>query len=269
MRAFQQVDWVSIILNSSMILLKIFAIFAIYFIIRAIGNKMIKRAYSTFAEKHEVSLSRAQTLQSLTLNIFAYLLIFILVVMILDLFHYNPTALLAGAGVVGLAIGFGAQGLVSDIVTGFFILLEKQFDVGEYITVAGFDGIVEQIGLRTTQLRSFDGTLHFIPNRSILNVSNHSRGTMQALVDIELSPDENVDQMITALQAACDEVREETPQIIEGPQVVGVEAFGSSSLVLRIIAKTETMEQWRVERILRKKMKEVLDIEKEQKEPGS
>ncbi|MBG9816874.1 mechanosensitive ion channel family protein [Bacillus safensis] len=269
MRAFQQVDWVSIILNISIILLKLVAIFAIYFIIRAIGNKMIKRAYSTFAEKHEVSLSRAQTLQSLTLNIFAYLLIFILVVMILDLFHYNPTALLAGAGVVGLAIGFGAQGLVSDIVTGFFILLEKQFDVGEYITVAGFDGIVEQIGLRTTQLRSFDGTLHFIPNRSILNVSNHSRGTMQALVDIELSPDENVDQMITALQAACDEVREETPQIIEGPQVVGVEAFGSSSLVLRIIAKTETMEQWRVERILRKKMKEVLDIEKEQKEPGS
>ncbi|MEW6977909.1 mechanosensitive ion channel family protein [Bacillus pumilus] len=212
---------------------------------------MIKRAYSTFSEKHEVSLSRAQTLQSLTLNIFAYLLIFILVVMILDLFHYNPTALLAGAGVVGLAIGFGAQGLVSDIVTGFFILLEKQFDVGEYITIAGFDGIVEQIGLRTTQLRSFDGTLHFIPNRSILNVSNHSRGTMQALVDIELSPNENVDQMITALQAACDEVRAETPQIIEGPQVV--EAFGSSSLVLRIIAKTETMEQWRVERILRKK----------------
>ncbi|MFP3821656.1 mechanosensitive ion channel family protein, partial [Bacillus sp. SIMBA_008] len=93
----------------------------------------------------------------------------------------------------------------------------------------GFDGIVEQIGLRTTQLRSFDGTLHFIPNRSILNVSNHSRGTMQALVDIELSPEENVDQMITALQAACDEVREDIPQIIEGPQVVGVEAFGSSS----------------------------------------
>lgn len=91
---------------------------------------------------------------------------------------------------------------------------------------------------------------------------------MQALVDIELSPEENVDQMITALQAACDEVREDIPQIIEGPQVVGVEAFGSSSLVLRIIAKTETMEQWRVERILRKKMKEVLDIEKEQKEPG-
>ncbi|WP_144498111.1 mechanosensitive ion channel family protein [Bacillus pumilus] len=268
MKAFEQVDWVSIILNSSMILLKLIAIFTIYFIIRAIGNKMIKRAYSTFSEKHDVSLSRAQTLQSLTLNIFAYILIFILVVMILDLFHYNPTALLAGAGVVGLAIGFGAQGLVSDIVTGFFILLEKQFDVGEYITVAGFDGIVEQIGLRTTQLRSFDGTLHFIPNRSILNVSNHSRGTMQALVDIELSPEENVDQMITALQAACDEVREDIPQIIEGPQVVGVEAFGSSSLVLRIIAKTETMEQWRVERILRKKMKEVLDIEKEQKEPG-
>ena len=91
---------------------------------------------------------------------------------------------------------------------------------------------------------------------------------MQALVDIELSPDENVDQMITTLQAACDEVRESMPQIIEGPQVVGVESFGSSSLVLRIIAKTETMEQWRVERILRKKMKDVLDLAKEQMEPG-
>ncbi|WOP22029.1 mechanosensitive ion channel [Bacillus pumilus] len=109
MKAFEQVDWVSIILNSSMILLKLIVIFAIYFIIRVIGNKMIRRAYSTFSEKHDVSLSRAQTLQSLTLNIFAYILIFILVVMILDLFHYNPTALLAGAGVVGLAIGFGAQ----------------------------------------------------------------------------------------------------------------------------------------------------------------
>ncbi|WP_353855943.1 mechanosensitive ion channel family protein [Bacillus sp. Bos-x628] len=265
MKGFEQIDWFSILINISFILLKLIGIFVIYFIIRAIGNKMIKRAYENFSKKHEISLSRAQTLQSLTLNIFAYLLFFMLVVMILDLFHYNPTALLAGAGVAGLAIGFGAQGFVSDIVTGFFILLEKQFDVGEYITVGGSDGIVEQIGLRTTQLRSFDGTLHFIPNRSILNVSNHSRGTMQALVDIELSPDENVDQMITALQAACDEVREETPQIIEGPQVLGIEAFGSSSLVLRIIAKTETMEQWRVERILRKKVKEVLDT---QKEPG-
>ncbi|MBD5020626.1 small-conductance mechanosensitive channel protein MscT, partial [Xanthomonas citri pv. citri] len=114
----------------------------------------------------------------------AYTLIFIFFVMVLDLFHYDPSALLAGAGIVGLAVGFGAQGLVSDIVTGFFILLEKQLDVGDYITVSTFDGIVEQVGLRTTQIRSFDGTLHYIPNRNITNVSNHSRGTMQALVDI-------------------------------------------------------------------------------------
>ncbi|MGE6631199.1 mechanosensitive ion channel family protein [Bacillus sp. NPDC077027] len=213
MKAVQQIDWFSLFMTASLILFKLLVIFMIYFVDRAIGNRMIKRAYGKFSSKHEVSLARAQTLQSLTLNIFAYALIFILVVMILDLSHYNPTALLAGAGVVGLAIGFGAQGLVSDIVTGFFILLEKQFGVGEYITVAGFDGIVEQIGLRTTQLRSFDGTLHFIPIRSILNVSNHSRGTMQSLVDIELSPDDNVDHMIMLLQVGCNDVRANTPQI--------------------------------------------------------
>ncbi|MFP3813464.1 mechanosensitive ion channel family protein, partial [Bacillus sp. SIMBA_005] len=89
----------------------------------------------------------AYTLRSLALNVYGYILIFVFIVMILDLFHYNPSALIAGAGVVGLAVGFGAQGLVSDIVTGFFILLEKQIDVGDYITVAGYSGIVEQVGL--------------------------------------------------------------------------------------------------------------------------
>lgn len=114
-----------------------------------------------------------------------------------------------------MAVGFGAQGLVSEIVTGFFILLEKQLDVGDYITVSTFDGIVEQVGLRTTQIRSFDGTLHYIPNRNITNVSNHSRGTMQALVDIKVPAERNIDEMIHILQQVCDETAAALPQIKE------------------------------------------------------
>lgn len=175
--------------------------------------------------------------------------------MVLDLFHYDPSALLAGAGIVGLAVGFGAQGLVSDIVTGFFILLEKQLDVGDYITVATFDGIVEQVGLRTTQIRSFDGTLHYIPNRNITNVSNHSRGTMQALVDIKVPAERNLDETIHILQHVCDETAVALPQIKEGPNVIGIQELGTSEIVIRVIAKTENMEQWRVERVLRKEIK--------------
>ncbi len=160
---------------------------------------------------------------------------------------------------MGLAIGFGAQGFVSDIVTGFFILLEKQLDVGEYVTTAGYEGIVEEVGLRTTQIRSFDGTLHYIPNREIGSLSNHSRGNMRALVDIGIPYHDNIDQAIAVLQAVCDKVKEENEKIVEGPDVLGVQTIGQDDVTLRIIAKTESMEQWEVERQLRKAIKEAFD----------
>ena len=166
--------------------------------------------------------------------------------------------LLAGAGVVGLAIGFGAQGLVSDIVTGFFILLERQIDVGDYITVASYDGIVEEIGLRTTQIRGFDGTLHFIPNREINSVSNHSRGNMRALVDIGVRYDENIDQALGILNNVCNQFQKDE-RFIDGPNVIGVQEFGTTQIVLRIIGKTVNNEQWGAERDIRKAILEAFD----------
>lgn len=179
-------DWAGLLTSAGIFIIKLALIILAYFIFRTAGKKLIKHLFQKFEQQNNLSTGRAYTLRSLALNVYGYILIFVFIVMILDLFHYNPSALIAGAGVVGLAVGFGAQGLVSDIVTGFFILLEKQIDVGDYITVAGYSGIVEQVGLRTTQIRSFDGTLHYLPNRGITNVSNHSRGTMQALVDIKV-----------------------------------------------------------------------------------
>ncbi|WP_223639093.1 mechanosensitive ion channel family protein [Planococcus sp. 4-30] len=256
---FESFDWESLLLKAGLVAAQIIGILIAFVIVRAIGNKLINRFFTKLTGKGDVTKGRALTLQTLSENVFSYALIFILVATIFNIFGLSVASLIAGAGIVGLAIGFGAQGLVSDVVTGFFLLLEKQIDVNDYVTVGSIDGIVESVGLRTTQLRSFDGTLNYIPNRDITTVSNHSRGNMQALVDIGVSYDENIDKAIVVLQTACEKVAAENEMIVEGPDVIGVQAFGASDVTLRIIAKAKSGEQWAVERHLRKAIKEALD----------
>lgn len=259
MELLYKINWAGILTNAGIIALKLIGILIAFIVVRAIGTKLVEKTFTRVQERQSISLGRSRTLQSLTLNLFSYILIFIFVVMVFEVFEYDATALLAGAGVVGLAIGFGAQGLVSDVVTGFFLLLEKQLDVEDYVTTAGYSGIVVQVGLRTTQIRSFDGTLNYVPNREIISLSNHSRGNMRALVDIGISYDDNIDDAIAVMQEACDRIASEDPAILEGPSVIGVQGLGASDVVIRIIAKTENMMQWGVERNLRKVLKETLD----------
>ncbi|MDG5789498.1 mechanosensitive ion channel family protein [Evansella sp. AB-P1] len=248
--------WTSIIVAA----VQLVTILIVYFIVRAIGRRLISNSFERMSNQKNMSIGRVKTLEKLALNVFSYIILFILATFLIGIFGLNVTGLIAGAGIVGLAIGFGAQGLVSDVVTGFFILLEKQLEIEEYVTVAGVDGIVEEIGLRTTKIRGFDGTVHFIPNREISTLSNHSRSNMRALVDISIAYDENIDEAIAVIQAVCDKIAvEEENKIKEGPNVVGVQALGDSDVVLRVIAKTENMEQWGVERKLRKEIKEALD----------
>ncbi|MDF0725367.1 mechanosensitive ion channel family protein [Cytobacillus sp. S13-E01] len=253
------IDWSNILTVAGLIIIKLLAIFIVFLIVKAIGNKVIKGSFEKVANRDDISKGRAKTLESLASNVFSYTLLFIFIVMVFQVFEYDATALLAGAGVIGLAIGFGAQGLVSDVVTGFFLLLEKQIDVDDYVTTASFSGIVESVGLRTTQIRGFDGTLHYVPNRQITSLSNHSRGNMRALVDIGISYDDDIDKAISVLQQACDTIAKDDETIKEGPNVIGVQSLGASDVVIRIIAKTDNMGQWAVERKLRKALKEALD----------
>jgi moderate conductance mechanosensitive channel len=255
----ERINWEGLLIGFGVIAAQIIGILIAFLIVRAIGNKMIGRFFDKLKNKGDVTRGRALTLQSLSENVFAYTLIFILVATLFNIFGLSVASLIAGAGIVGLAIGFGAQGLVSDVVTGFFLLLEKQLDVNDYVTVGSIDGVVEAVGLRTTQIRSFNGTLNYIPNRDITTVANHSRGNMQALVDIGVSYDENIDEAISVLQAACDRVALEDDTIVDGPNVIGVQTFGASEVTLRIIAKAKNGEQWALERKLRKTIKETLD----------
>ncbi|MCM3616445.1 mechanosensitive ion channel family protein [Sutcliffiella horikoshii] len=254
------IDLYAILVAVGIIFLKFLVIIIVYAIVKSLGTRIITRLFERATKRQGLTPGRAKTLEKLTINIFTYALIFFLIIMVLEnVFDVRTTAILAGAGIVGLAIGFGAQGIVSDVVTGFFLLLEKQVDVDDYVTTAGFSGIVEEVGLRTTKIRDFDGSLHYVPNREISNLTNHSRGNMRALVDIGISYDDNIDFAIQVMQSVCDQVAAEDESIIDGPNVVGVQGLGDSEVVIRIIAKTENMQQWAVERKLRKALKEALD----------
>ncbi|WP_085507922.1 mechanosensitive ion channel family protein [Thalassobacillus devorans] len=239
--------------------LKILVLLIAFAIIAPIGRKAISGAINRISRHRKIPEPRTKTLERLSINLFSYIMMFVFVVMLLEMVGIPIGPLLAGAGIVGLAIGFGAQGLVSDIVTGFFILIERQVDVDDYVTAAGYDGVVEEVGLRTTKLRGFDGTLHYIPNREISGVSNHSRGNMRAMIDIGIAYDENIEEAVAVLQRVCDDFAANDERIKEGPDVLGVQTLGSSDVVLRILGKTTNMEQWGVERDLRKAMKEALD----------
>ncbi|WP_053219825.1 mechanosensitive ion channel family protein [Virgibacillus senegalensis] len=239
--------------------LQIILIIIGFMIAAPLGKKVISNALSGAGRREKISKGRMKTLEKLLINVYSYVLIFLFIVMLFGIFEIPIGPLLAGAGVLGLAIGFGAQGLVSDVVTGFFLLLEKQVEVDEYVTLGGFDGVVEEIGLRTTKIRSFDGTLNFVPNREITSVSNHSRGTMRALVDIGISYEDNIDEAMAVLQRICDDFRENDERCTEGPDVLGVQSIGSSDIVLRVLGQTENMRQWEVERDLRKRIKEEFD----------
>ncbi|MDQ0206512.1 mechanosensitive ion channel family protein [Alkalicoccobacillus murimartini] len=266
MNWLNELNWGAIATDGLLLIGKLVLAFLAFYVARAIGRKVISQSFVKMKKQRNISAGRSHTLEKLAVNVLSYVLIFILVTFIAEMFGFSPSALIAGAGVIGLAVGFGAQGLVSDVVTGFFLLLEKQVDVGDYVTVAGLDGIVEEVGLRTTQIRGFDGTLYFIPNRNITDVHNHSRGNMRALVDVSIPFEDNMDETIKVIQDACADLGDVKELIKEGPDVVGVEDLSSSLVTIRVIAKTENMHQWTVERKIRQVIKQAMDEYKQSQE---
>lgn len=165
---------------------------AVYGVVKSVITRLIEKRMAA----GNAPQPRVDTLRTLVTSLIGYVIFFIALVAVLEKFDVDTTGIIAGAGILGLAIGFGAQGLVSDVVTGFFVLLENQVNVGEYVTINNFSGVVEETGLRVIKVRGFNGDLHFIPNREIGSLTNHSRGNMQALVDFTIAYKENVDQAI-------------------------------------------------------------------------
>lgn len=231
-----------------------------------IAIKIIKALIDKFfAEKDKFKLrleeNRVNTLKSILKSLVTYIIYFVSYASIFEIMGIPIKALITAAGIGGLAIGFGAQNLVKDIITGFFILFEDQFGVGDYIEVDGKTGVVEEMALRITKIRDFSGDLHIIPNGAINKVTNRCRGNMRAKVDMSIAYEENIERAIEVLNKASKQIKSESNDIIEGPIVLGVTEFGESDVVITIISKVKPMSQWAVERLMRKRFKEAFDME--------
>ena len=259
-------QWEQLLFDIGGVLLKVLFFYLVYKLIKIFTNKVVETIFSRLQAKSNGTENRTKTLESLTKNIISYIYSLILIVTILELFDIRVTAILAGAGIVGLAVGFGAQGLVSDVVTGFFILLERQIDVGDEVTIGLIKGTVEVVGLKTLQVRDYDGSLHFIPNRQIATVSNHSRGTMRAMVEIKLSKDDNFELITLVIQDICKKMAEENEDIVLGPDILGIQEIGVSDFTIRIVARTANGQQAYVERVLRQQIKLAIDEIRHQEE---
>ena len=181
--------------------LKIFFIVILTRITISMINKLINRTLrNKNGSNASVSDRRVNTLGQMIKSLVKNFLYFIAIVIILDMFDINTTSILATAGIGGLAIGFGAQSLVKDFITGVFILWEDQYAVGDYIKIENFEGVVEELGIRVTKLRDFSGELHIIPNGNIKIVTNKTRGPMRALVKISIAYEEDIDKVIKVLE---------------------------------------------------------------------
>lgn len=198
---------------------------------------------------------RARTLSALLKTILRYAIYFIATVMILQEFRIDTTSIIAGAGIIGLAIGVGAQSLVKDMITGFFIILEDQYAVGDYIVSETMAGTVEEVGFRITKLRDANGVLHIIPNGSIARVSNYTRGHMQAVINIPVAYDADITQVLSLLEQACADIGQSLDEVLEGPKVIGVVDLRPGDVIIRVVAQTVPLEQTKVETAFRRKVK--------------
>jgi len=233
-------------------------------IIARLSIRIINSIINQFFEKQKklkfsIDPTRVDTMKGLIKSILTYVIYFIAFTAIVKFFGIDISGLIATAGIGGLALGFGAQNLVRDIITGFFILFEEQFGVGHYVEVSGVQGVVEEMALRVTKIRDFNGDIHIIPNGEISKVTNKSNGKMRALVEVSIAYEEDIDNAIDVLTKTSEKLGLENEQIIEGPTVLGVSKLGDSGVVISVMAKTTPMEQWSVERLMRKTFKQAFD----------
>ncbi|MBI3910076.1 MAG: mechanosensitive ion channel family protein [Armatimonadetes bacterium] len=201
--------------------------------------------------------ARLRTLQALLRSLVSYGLGFVAFVMVLNTLGLNVAAILAGAGVVGLAVGFGAQRLVRDVITGMFILVEDQFAVGDYVTIGNHSGTVSEMGMRITRLRDDQGKEVILANGDISTVVNHSRGPMAAAIDVAVGAQTSLHQLQEVVGALGPALSEELfVPTQSGPRIQGITSMDASRVVVRIVAAARPGEVRRAEMALRAAVRE-------------
>ncbi|HAP5894720.1 TPA: mechanosensitive ion channel family protein [Enterococcus faecalis] len=235
-RFWNNINWDAIVATLIEKSLSILFLIFLFFIIQRIGKYLIDRTYANYSKKQHFSESRLKTLHTLIINAFQYTLFFFFIYSLLTIVGVPVGSLLAGAGIAGVAIGLGAQGFMNDLITGFFIILEQQMDVGDYIRLLALniEGTVTSVGLRTTQIKAVDGTVHFIPNRNITTISNLSRANMQVLIDVRINPEEGYEKICEVITEVNETLKENYIESIQtGPDIFGMVDLGNGNFAVR------------------------------------
>lgn len=245
-RWWNSINWteiISLIMTKAIFLLLTLLLF---FLIKKIITFLMKRTFERKRNKMDFSSSRRSTIYKMLENAFSYTLAFFFIYTVLSILGIPISTLIASAGIAGLAIGLGAQTFINDIVNGFFILLENQFDVGDSVTIGDFSGKVVSIGLRSTQLQGFNGTHHFLPNHTIDVISNNSRNDMRAMIEINLPADTDFEHVRQILESVNNQLVPNFPEIVSGPSYSGPHNIANGLLTLKVVFYTLNGQQFNV-----------------------
>lgn len=231
----------------------------------AVLQRAIRVVRSRIASRFDdaEAVKRAETLGRVFRYIVAIVVGAIAVMLILSELGISVAPILGAAGVVGLAVGFGAQSLVKDFFTGFFILFENQIRKGDVVKVADHGGLVEEVTLRYVRLRDYDGNVHFVPNGIITSVVNMSRGFAQSVIDVGIAYRESIDEAIEVIREVGAKLRSDpafAARILDDLEIAGVNKWDDSAVVLRCRFKVAPLEQWGVRREFLRRLKNEFDV---------
>ena len=206
------------------------------------------------------SAQRVEALSTVLRSVVSFTIWTMAMFLVLDQVGINLGPMLAGAGIIGVAIGFGSQSLVKDFLAGIFILVEDQYGVGDTVDLGEAVGVVEVVSLRTTRLRSVDGTVWHVPNGEIGRVGNKSQHWSRALLDIQVAYTTDLTEARNVIKDVADEVWREQPEtILEEPEVWGVQDLGAHGVDIRLVVKTQPSKQWEVSRLIRERIKDAFE----------
>lgn len=205
--------------------------------------------------------SKAQTMGKLITSILKYTLMIVGIFIILSVWGVQTSALLASAGILGLALSFGAQSLIQDVLAGLFIIFEEQFKVGDMVEINGFNGKVIEIGIRTTKIQSLLGDIKIVSNSDIRNTINASNNLIITIIEIPIPYDENLERVERILEENFEEMAEKVPTIVEGPYYGGVNGFDERGVIIRVNIKTLDIDKFPARRAINRELKLLFDKE--------
>jgi len=251
-------NWLNIVI--------VIAVFLVVLILVWIIARRVRRLVERrISDDKPLIKKRTFTFTSVVSNLIIIISAAAALLIIADQIGISVTPLLAGAGVAGVVIGFGAQSLIKDLINGTFILLEQWYQINDIVTIGDTSGVVERFNLRTTVLRDLEGTLHFIPNGEINKLSNRTHTWSRALIEVGVHYKENIDRVIKVLEEVFDELiadKKYKSSILERPEILGdggVNELGDSAVKFTIVCKVKPAQQWTIARQLRRRIKDGFD----------